>query len=54
MEELHDRGPIGPRSRRDRAAIVIPGGQNHLPELRKATLEASDRGLTHDRGPITA
>ena len=54
VEEHHDHGPIGPRSRRDRAAIVIPGGRNHLPELRKVALEASDRGSTHDRGPITS
>ena len=53
VEEHHDRGPIEPRSRRDRAAIVIPGGRNHLPELWKVALEASDRGSTHDRGPIT-
>ena len=50
VEELHDRSPIGPRSRRDRAAIVILGGRNHLPELRKSLLEASDRGSSHDRG----
>ena len=28
MEELHDRGPIEPRSWRDRAAIVNPSAQN--------------------------
>ena len=43
-----------PRSRRDRAAIVIPAGRNHLPELWKVALEASNHGSTHDYGPITA
>ena len=50
QEELHDRGAIEPRSRRDRAAIEAEMERNHLPELRKSLLEASDRGSSHDRG----
>ena len=50
MEELHDRCPIEPRSRRDRAAIVAPSEWNHFHSIgRRATC---DQDLDH--GPIAA
>ena len=50
MEELHDRGPIEPRSRRDRATIVAPSAWNHFHSIgRRAT-----RDQDHDHGPIAA
>ena len=50
MEELHDRGAIEPRSRRDRAAIVAPSAWNHFHSIgRRAT-----RDQDHDHGPIAA
>ena len=47
-EELHDRGPIEPQSRRDRAAIVDIASRNHLHDHRTDPVEDQD----HDRGPI--
>ena len=39
-----------PRSRPDRATIVIPSGRNHFHDLQKASLE----DLDHDRATIVA
>ena len=48
MEEHHDRGPIEPRSWRDRAAIVDPSAWNLFHDHRSTVLE----NLEHDRRPI--
>ena len=50
VEELHDRGPIEPRSRRDRAAIGEFKGCNRL----QAIGERSTTYQDFDRGPIVA
>ena len=50
VEELHDRGPIEPRSRRDRAAIGEFKGGNRL----QAIGERSTTYQDFDRGPIVA
>ena len=50
VEELHDRGPIEPRSRRDRAAIGEFKEGNRL----QAIGERSTAYQDFDRGPIVA
>ena len=50
VEELHDRGPIEPLSRRDRAAIGEFTWWNH----RQSIGRRSTNGQDHDRGPIVA
>ena len=50
MEELHDRGPIAPRSRRDRAAIVECSMRNQLHDCRRCFRE----DLQRDQRPIDA
>ena len=50
MEELHDRGPIEPRSRRDRAAIVAPSVWNHFHSIGRRAMLDQD----HNHGPIAA
>ena len=50
VEELHDRGPIEPRSRRDRAAI---GGLTWGNRRQSIGWRPTD-GKDHDRGPIVA
>ena len=61
MEEHHDRGPIEPRSRHDRAAIVTPSGRINLHDLPKGILKDRNHDWTtivarsrRDRGPIMA
>ena len=49
-EELHDRGPIEPRSRRDRAVIVAPSAWNRFHSIRRRATRDQD----HDHGPIAA
>ena len=48
VEEHHDRGPIEPRSRRDRAAIVDPAARNLFHDLRSSFPEH----LEHDQCSI--
>ena len=50
VEEHHDRGPIEPRSRRDRAAIVNPSAWNQFRDPQ--TTSKVDRD--HDQTTITA
>ena len=50
MEELHDRGPIEPRSRRDRAAIGLLSASPYF----QAIGERSTAYQDFDRGPIVA
>ena len=50
VEELHDRGPIEPRSRRDRAAIVAPSAWNSFHSIGGHAKRDQD----HDHGPIAA
>ena len=57
VEELHDRGSIAPRSRRDRVAIVERSRRNQLHDRRRCCREdlQRDRRLIdarsgHDRG----
>ena len=61
VEEHHDRGPIEPRSRRDRAAIVTPSGRINLYDLQKGILEERNHDWStivtrsrRDRGLIAA
>ena len=60
-EELHDRGSIEPRSRRNRATIVDVASRNHLhdhqttPSGKSRSLSWPDRGsILPDRGAIVA
>ena len=48
VEELHDRGLIEPRSRRDRAAIGGLAWGNRCQSIRRRSTDGQD----HDRGPI--
>ena len=48
VEELHDRGPIEPRSRRDRAAIGRLTWGNRCQSIKRRSTDGQD----HDRGPI--
>ena len=50
VEELHDRGPIKPRSRHDRAAIVEISSWNRFHGIRRRPTEIQD----HDRSTIVA
>ena len=50
VEELHDRGPIEPRSRRDRTAIGGLTWSNRCQPIRGRSTDGQD----HDRGPIAA
>ena len=50
VEELHDRGPIKPRSRRDRAAIGLLSASPYF----QAIGERSTAYQDFDRGPIVA
>ena len=50
MEELHDRGPIEPRSRRDRAAI----GEFTWWRAGQSNGRRSTNNQDHDHGPIVA
>ena len=50
MEELHDRGAIEPRSRRNRAAIEEFTWWNR----RQSSGRRSTNDQDHDRGPIAA
>ena len=50
VEELHDRSPIEPRSRRDRAAIVERSMRNQLHDRQTGCRE----DLQRDRRPIDA
>ena len=48
VEELHDRGPIEPRSSRDRGAYAMESS----PSIKTMTYSDLGSWLTHDRGPI--
>ena len=50
VEELHDRGPIEPRSRRDRAVIMELLSRNHSHRIRRRPTKLQD----HDRLTIVA
>ena len=50
VEELNDRGPIEPRSQRDRAAIGGLTWGNRCQSIRRRSTDGQD----HDRGPIVA
>ena len=50
MEELHDRGSIEPRSRRDQATIGEFAWWNRHQSSRHRSTNDQD----HDRGPIAA
>ena len=50
VEELHDRGPIEPRSRPDRAAIGGLTWGKRCQSIRRRSTDGQD----HDRGPIAA
>ena len=57
VEELHDRGPIEPRSRRDRTAISHLSLQNHFNRIRRRPTEIQDHFDARswpDCGPIRA
>ena len=61
MEEHHDRGPIEPRSRRDRAAIVTLSGRIKFYDLEEGIFEERNRDWStivtrsrRDRGLIAA
>ena len=57
MEEHHDRGPIEPRSRRDRAAIMDPSAWNLFHDHRSSFpehLEHDRRSIVVDRAKIVA
>ena len=57
VEEHHDRGPIEPRSRRDRAAIVDPSAWNLFHNHRSAVpkhLEHDRRSIVVNRAKIVA
>ena len=48
VEELHDRGPIEPRSRRDRAAIGLLSASPYFHSIGGRAKSDED----HDHGPI--
>ena len=52
VEELHDRGPIEPRSRRDRAAIGELKGCKSPPRDRRTIDDLPGLRSRPDRGPI--